>query len=185
MTSDAADWLADTQAKLRRGNAVLFAKDSPLFAELNEVIGRESHKVMTLWAFEFASATVDTLKDRYPAEMRPQVAVDTSRAWAAGEVKMPLAQRAILDCHAFAKELDSPIDVALCHAVGQACAVVHTKGHAIGFPLYELTAIVLASDDGRFQELVERRVAEYIQRIAYWREHCTDRHGTWAEFMER
>ena len=171
--------------KLKRGNVILFAKNSPLFGELSRIIDRESHKVMVLWASDFASQTVETLTLRYPQETRPQVALDTTRAWAAGEVKMPLAQRAILDCHALAKEVDSPIDAALCHAIGQACGVVHTNGHALGFPIYELTAIVLDSGVENCREPVEQRVCEYIERIVYWREHQADHKGPWAEFMTR
>lgn len=185
MTADATDWLDQTRSKLKRGNVVLFAKNSPLFGELSPIIDRESHKVMVLWAFDFASQAVETLRRRYPEETRPQVALDTTRAWAAGEVKMPVAKRAILACHAFAKELDSPIDVALCHAVGQACGVVHANGHALGFPVYDLTAIVLGSGVDNCREPVERRVSEYIERITYWREHQADYKGPWAQFMTR
>lgn len=185
MTADSTDWLDQTRSKLKRGNAVLFAKNSPLFGELNHIIDRESHKVMVLWAFDFASQAVETLTLRYPEEKRPQVALNTTRAWAAGEVKMPVAKRAILACHALAKELDSPIDAALCHAIGQACGVVHASGHALGFPVYELTAIVLGSGVDNCREAVERRVCEYIERIAYWREHQVDHKGPWAEFMTR
>lgn len=185
MTIEAADWLREVKSKLKRGNKVLFAKDSTLFTELNDIIIRESHKVMVLWAFELVSAVVNTLKERYPDEMRPQIALDTSRAWAAGEVKMPLAQRAILDCHAFAKEIASPEDIALCHAVGQACSVVHANGHAIGLPVYELTAMVLSFGKDDYKEALENRVAYYIERLDYWRKHCGDYQGKWAEFMER
>lgn len=185
MTAVTTDWLDQTMAKLKRGNVVLFAKDSPLFAELSQIISRERHKVMVLWAFEFASQTVEALRRRYPDEVRPQLALDTARAWAAGNVKMPVAKRAILACHAFAKELNDPIDVALCHAIGQACGVVHANGHAIGYPVYDLTAIVLRSGIHNCREPVERRVGDYIERIAYWREHHADYEGPWAEFMTR
>lgn len=185
MTAEMADWLDQTKSKLKRGNVILFAKNSPLFAELTDIINLESHKVMVLWAFEFAAQAVEALRRSYPDETRPQVALGTTRAWAAGEVKMPVAQRDILACHTFAKELGSPIDVALCHAVGQACGVVHTNGHALGFPIYELTAIVLQNGIEHCREPVERRVSGYIERIAYWREHHTDYTGPWAEFMKR
>ena len=39
---------------------------------------------------------------------------------------MPVAKKAILECHAMAKELTDIADIALCHAIGQACSVVHT-----------------------------------------------------------
>jgi hypothetical protein len=69
-----------------------------------------------LWALDLAETTVNTLKARYTDETRPQTALDASRAWVAGEVKMRQTQRAILDCHAFAKEIASPEDIALRHA---------------------------------------------------------------------
>ena len=31
--------------------------------------------------------------------------------------------------------LENPPDIARRHAVGQACSVVHTAGHALGYPL--------------------------------------------------
>lgn len=55
---------------------------------------------------------------------------------------MPASKRAIIGCHALAKELSSAADIARCHTVGQACATVHAKGHAIGFPIYDLTAMI-------------------------------------------
>ena len=39
-------------------------------------------------ALELAGTTVQTLKECYPDEPRPQIALDTSRAWAVGDVKM-------------------------------------------------------------------------------------------------
>ena len=55
---------------------------------------------------------------------------------------MPVAKKAILDCHAAAKELSSLADIAHYHAVGQACGTVLANGHAIGYPIYDLTSIV-------------------------------------------
>ena len=100
-----------------------------------------------------------------------------------GKIKMRLAQRKILDCHALAKELDSREDIALCHAVGQACAVVHTAGHAIGYPMYDLSAIVYRLGIENCAEAVEQRKREYIDRLFYWNEHAGDYEGEWADFM--
>ena len=97
---------------------------------------------MALWAFDFAAETIEKLEKKYPEEIRPREALEAAQAWAAGNIKMRPAQRKILDCHAFAKEIHCKEDIAMCHAVGQACAVVHTAGHAIGFPIYDLTSII-------------------------------------------
>jgi hypothetical protein len=55
---------------------------------------------------------------------------------------MPIAKKAILNVHSFVKEITLEEDMALCHAIGQDCDVVDRKGRAIGFPVYDLTAIV-------------------------------------------
>ena len=73
---------------------------------------------------------------------------------------MPKA--AILACHAVAKENVSPEDATLCHAVGQACAVVHARGHAMGFAVYELTAIARREGVEKCRAAVEARVCEYV-----------------------
>ena len=69
------------------------------------------------------------------------------------------------------------------YAVGQACAVVHTAGHALGYPMYDLTSIVRRVGPDGCREAVEARKAEYIARLFYWDAHAPDYQGTWAEFL--
>ena len=136
------DWLDEVRIKLKRENQVLFAKDAEFLQDLTMLFREQSHRTMVLWALDLAAESVAELEQKYPDETRPGEALEAARAWAEGKIKMRLAQRKILDCHAFAKELDSKKDIALCHAVGQACAVVHPARHALGYPMYELSAIV-------------------------------------------
>lgn len=103
--------------------------------------------------------------------------------WASGKIKMRLAQRKILDCHAFAKEIENKEDIAICHSVGQACAVVHTDGHAIGYPIYDFTAIIYKYGIENCKDAVEQRKQEYIEKIIYWNEHQCGYQGTWTGFM--
>lgn len=98
---------------------------------------------------------------------------------------MPAARRAILNCHACAKEINIPADIALYHSVGQACSVVHAKGHAIGFPIYDLTALVYELGIENCRETVEKRKQEYIDRLLYWKNHYQDYPCEWPEFMLR
>jgi len=126
---------------------------------------------------------VQMLSERYPNEKRSENAVLISKDGAAGKVKMPIAQRAILQVHAVAKEIDSLEDIALCHAIGQACGVVHTKGHALGFPIYELTAIIRHCGVPECEKIVEERKQQYIDRLYSWKEHYKDYPYEWADFM--
>lgn len=178
-----ADWLDEVKGRLRRKNQILFSKNSAYLADLADLINSQTHRAMALWAFEFAAEAVDKLLETYPDESRPQEALLMSKEWAQGKVKMPAAQKAILRCHAFAKEISSPYDIALCHAIGQACGTVHANGHAIGFPIYELTAIIRRYGIESCREPVERRKAHYIERVRYWGAHYNDVPYEWADFM--
>ena len=177
------DWLIDVQRRMKRKNSILFAKDSPFLADLSDLISRIVHRALVLWALELGEEAAAVLLLRYPDETRPQTAVSASADWAAGKVKMRAAQRAILDVHAFAREIKSSEDIALCHAIGQACGVVHTAGHAMGFPIYELTSIIRRYGIPACREPAEARMRHYIDRIIYWQEHAEDLPRQWAEFM--
>ena len=114
---------------------------------------------------------------------RPANALNLSRQWAAGEVKMPVAKKAILECHAMAKELTDIADIALCHAIGQACSVVHTQRHAMGYPVYELTAIVRKNKIQISEEVVKQRIDYYIERLLFWQKEAHRENGTRAKFI--
>jgi hypothetical protein len=175
----------DVRERLRKKNQILFSKDSEYLQDLISLINEQNHRTMVLWALEFADEAVQVLFEKYPGEQRPRYAVQMSRAWASGKAKMRAVQRAILDAHAFAKEISSPEDIAMCHAIGQACGTVHANGHAIGFPIYELTALIRRYGTDNCREPVERRKRQYIDRIIYWRENYSSYPCEWADFMMR
>lgn len=177
------DWTEEVKGKLKRKNMVLFSKDSQCLLELNDMLSRENHITITLWALELAEETVNLLREKYPEEDRPEKALEAARRWASGEIFMREAQRKILDCHGLAKELDSLEDIALCHAVGQGCSVVHTAGHAMGYPIYELTAIVRKWGLENSVEKVENRISYYIDRLIFWSQKSDSVNIKWAKFM--
>lgn len=179
------DWLEEVQEKQKRKNQMLFSRDTPLFRGLNLLIEGQSRRVLVLWALDLAEETVEELETRYPLESRPRQALEASRLWAEGKLKMSLARRAILDCHALAKELKDPADAALCHGVGQACSVVHTTGHALGYPIYALTALVRRLGVDHCREAVEDRVEHYVDRLTFWQTHLEDVPRAWAGFLAR
>ena len=96
---------------------------------------------------------------------------------------MPIARRAILSCHAAAREQTDPVRASLFHAIGQACSVVHTPGHALGYPLYELSATVysLGIQDCRIP--VEQRVWEYETLLLHCCKALPAFPGTWVPFL--
>ena len=178
-------WLAEVKAKAKRKNQILFSKDSLLLTDLCQLITQANRRALILWALELAEETARELAEKYPEDHRPLEAIAASRAWASGEIKMPIAKQAILNCHAMAKELADPADIARCHAVGQACSVVHTAGHAPGYPMYVLTAIVLEHGLDDCRNPIEQRVMYYEQRLRYWIEYENTRQQNWAGFLKK
>ena len=178
-------WLTEVRAKAKRHNQILFSRDSLLLAELSRLIEQTNRRALILWALELAEEIVRELAEKHPEDHRPREAIAASRAWASGEIKMPIAKQAILNCHAMAKELTNPADIARCHAVGQACSVVHTAGHALGYPLYALTAIVLELGLDDCRDFIEQRVMYYTQRLCYWMEYEKTCQQKWAGFLKK
>ena len=178
-------WLAEVKAKAKRKNQILFSKDSVLLAELSRLIEQTNHRALILWALELAEETVQALAQKYPEDFRPREAVETAASWARGKIKMPIAKRAILNCHAMAKDLTCPADIARCHAAAQACSTVHTKSHALGYPIYELTAIVLELEIESCRECVETRIMHYTESLQQCQEQEPARPGPWACFLRK
>ena len=178
-------WLAEVKAKAKRKNQILFSKDCLLLDDLRHLIGQANGRAMVLWALELAEESARVLAEKYPEDFRPKEAVEAATSWAKGQIKMPIAKQAILNCHAMAKELENPADIARCHAVGQACSVVHAAGHALGYPMYDLTAIVLELGLGYCREPIEQRVMYYEQRLRYWMEYEKTCQQNWAGFLKK
>ena len=155
----------EAAARLKRKNQVLFSKNSACLQPLALMLADTDHRTAVLWALDLAAQTVSALGESYPDEARPSLALKAAWSWARGEMRMREAQRRILDCH----------------AVGQACSVVHTAGHALGYPVYELTAIVLKDGAGA----AARRIGEYQDLLLYWKGREPDDSSRWAGFLGR
>ena len=177
------DWLDEVKRLLQKKNQILFARDYEYLRDLAALFQEQNHRTMALWVFDFSAGSILALEKKYPDEKRPGEALEAARRWAAGEIKMRPAQQKILACHAFAKEIACKEDIAMCHAVGQACAVVHTAKHAIGYPIYDLTSIVYRLGTENCSKAVELRKQEYLDKLFYWKEHLPDYQAGWADFM--
>lgn len=173
----------DVEIKLKKGSKILFCGDSECLQDLIKLIQLQSRRTLVLWALECASVTLEQFEAKYPDEQRPGICLELCEAWARGKIKMPIAKRAILDSHAMAKEINDKEYAALCHAIGHAGATVHTETHAIGLPIYELTAIVLKYDKDNFSKPVTEKINYYYNRLLYWQKN-TDKLGLeWADFL--
>lgn len=125
---------------------------------------------------------LEIFEQKYTKELRPRIAFNKCQKWASGEIKMPLAKKSILDCHAVAKEIDDDYYIALCHAIGQGLSTVHVETHAIGLPIYELTAIVLKNKDN-YQKEVGSKIKYYIDTLLYFQNNIDNIDYHWADFL--
>ena len=117
------DWMEDIRKKSARKNRLMFSGKARSWkicpcALRNRAIGRW---YCGRWILQKKPSI--GWETKYPGEYRPRNALRAAEDWAAGRIKMPIAQREILTCHALARELSIAEDIALCHAVGQACSV--------------------------------------------------------------
>ena len=174
---------SDVEIKLKKRNKMLFSRDSQSLQELINLIQLLNHRTLVMWALDCANLTLEQFEAKYPEEQRPRTCLELCEAWARGIIKMPIAKRAILDSHAVAKEIDDKEYGTLCHAIGHAGATVHVETHALGLPIYELTAIVLKYRKNNFSKPVTEKINYYYSRLLYWQEN-TDKLGLdWADFL--
>ena len=173
----------DVKDKYYKRNHLLFSRDSSCLQELADVLSRQKHRTVVRWALECAEVPAGILRVHAPEDERPREALEACRAWAAGRIKMPRAKKTILAVHAMAREMKDPADAARCHGVGQACSVVHTAGHALGLPVYELTAIVREMGIQECGEMLEKKIRSYLSCLLEWEKKIESDGGPWAGFL--
>lgn len=174
---------SEVEIKLKKRNKLLFSRDSHCLEALTNLMQSQNHRTLVMWALDCAAQTLEQFESKYPHEHRPRTCLTLCESWARGEIKMPQAKRAILDAHAVAKELDDNEYAALCHAIGHAGATIHVETHAIGLPIYELTAIVLKYGKDDFSGPVTEKIDYYYDRLLYWQEHTDELERSWANFL--
>lgn len=175
----------DVEVKIKKRNRILFTRESESLRELVKLMDNQSHRVLVLWALDCGNVALKVFESVFPEEMRPRKCLELSEMWAKGQVKMKEAKRGILDAHAVAKEIDDEACKALCHGIGYAGATVHVGSHAIGLPMYELTAIVLSCKMSDYEEAVKEKIDFYIGRLLYWSENAGKLDRKWADFLKK
>ena len=175
----------DMRRRRQRGNTILFSKDGEYLIPLSDYLNTMDRRAVVIWALGLADDAAKELSTRKPQEERPARAIEAAWLWAGGREKMSLARRFILDCHAAAHDMIDPADAALCHAIGQACSVVHTTKHALGFPLYDLTATALSAGDCDIDKLLDAKLSLYFDRAVAAVRALTSFQGDWAPFMNK
>ena len=102
-----------------------------------------THRLLAAWAADCAQHLLPIFESR-SADVRPRRAIEVGRAWARGEVKTGIAQRAAVDAHAAARATGDPAAVAVARAAGHAVATAHFADHCLGPVIYGAKAVEAA-----------------------------------------
>ena len=177
----------DVELRIRKHNKILFTQDSECLQNLCMLISKQRHTTQVLWALECLQIPMEELARKYPDKEEITRAYELSNSWAHGEIKMPVAKKAILSCHALARDMDDPYDIALCHGIGQGCSTVHVGTHAMGLVYYELTAIVVSHDYQEYQREVLDKIQFYTEKLKWCIDYLENRENKikWADFLVR
>lgn len=140
--------LNQIKANLKKKRQVLIDKDNPLLYPLIEQLSSCNRATIALWGLYYVDIVINDLKlidDIHYQEIK--YLIDQTENWFYGYIKMSEAKKYILSIHGFAKKSNDAIAIAYYHAIGQALACIHTPKHALGIPLYDLTAQIRAHND--------------------------------------
>ena len=164
---------------------LLFTRESECIQSLRELIEQQKHRTLAMWAVDCAVPVLALFEEKYPQEKRPYEAIEAAKAWMRGEIKMPVAKKAIHAAHHAATEVEhDPPACAAARAMGHAAATVHVETHALGLVFYGLTAFVYADPD-RADAIVANECKRYYDRLLYWEANIDSLDVPWAPFLLR
>lgn len=174
----------DTIRKYHQKNKILFNENSDCLLPLQSKLQACNKRVIVLWALDCAKEALKDFNEGCPYENKAKITIDLCENWAYGAVKMKHAKQAILDLHAQAKKTDDIVYQSYCHAIAQACSCVHTTKHALGLPLYELSALVFKHGVLDFTVHVTDKIKFYDNQLDYWRKNELNEDRRWAMLMK-
>jgi hypothetical protein len=114
------------------------------------------HRLLALWAAACAEHVLHLFESVQPADPRPRQAIEQTRAWARGEIKMSQSRAAGGHAMAAARDLSGAARHAA-YAAGQAAAVAHVAAHELGAAAYAIKAARAAAskDEGESASRLE------------------------------
>jgi len=151
--------------KLRK---MLSDLNAPYIRLLMASIETQSKTTIVEWALNYAEKEILPLWiDRCPNDCRPQEAIKAARKWMKGEIKLPEAKAAILECHAAARDNQEDIVAHIAaRALGQCASAIHSPRHSLGLALYGTLALAydLAGTDAPWEQ-IEKYAAKECERM--------------------
>jgi hypothetical protein len=97
------------------------------------------HRLLALWAAVCAEHVLYLFESVQPTDPRPRQAIELTRAWTRGEIKMTQSRIAAGHAMAAARDLRGAARNAA-YAAGQSAAVAHVAAHELGAAAYAIKA---------------------------------------------
>jgi len=120
--------------------------DTSINKSIAELLSKQDHRTLVLWATDCAEHVLPYFEERYPQDNRPRKAIEAGRAWARGEIAMSEARTAAFATHAAARDTNEAAACAAARAAGHAAATAHVVGHAVHTATYAAKAATYATE---------------------------------------
>jgi hypothetical protein len=140
-----------------------------------------------LWAIECAEHILPIFENKYPKDNRPREALSSAKAWAHGQIKMPIAKKAAHATHNAATVIsdEDPAACAAARAMGHTVGTVHVETHAIGVVMYGITAFLYSSKQEDAKDVIARECKWFYDRLLYCEKNVDKSDIIWAPFLLR
>ncbi|HUU77860.1 MAG TPA: Imm5 family immunity protein [candidate division Zixibacteria bacterium] len=164
---------------------LLVTRKSACLQPIRELIEKQKHMTLVLWTIECAKSVLPIFEEKYPNDKRPREAVEAAKAWAYGEIKMPVAKKAAHATHnaATAVSKENPSACAAARAMGHVIGTIHVETHAMGFVMYSITAFIYASEQKNADEIIAEKSSWLYERLLYWEANIDKVETSWASFL--
>ncbi|MDR0766926.1 MAG: hypothetical protein LBE57_00545 [Methanosarcinales archaeon] len=165
---------------------ILFSRESECIQPLRSLIEKQNHRTLVLWALDCTPRFLDIFEAAYPNDSRPRDLIPIAEAWAAGDIKMPEAKKAIHAAHHAAADAEGhPAAQAAARAIGHAAATIHVETHALGLIFYGLTALIYAAgaNPKDCDEMTASELKWFYDRLLFWEINSDKQNRKWAAFL--
>ncbi|MGK7379313.1 putative immunity protein [Planococcus sp. 1R117A] len=127
---------------------------------IDELLEKTNHQTAANWASDCAERVLSYYEQQRPQDERLKRAIEASRRWARGEIRVGDARKAAFPAHAAAREAIGEAAIAAARAAGQASSTPHMIGHAIHASTYAVKAVAFETN---FEEaaIAEERNWQY------------------------
>ena len=113
------------------------------------------HRLLAVWAADCAEHVLHLFEQARPGDDRPRRAIEATRAWVRGEIRMTQARAAAGAANDAAREASGAAKEAA-HAAGQAAVVAHVAAHDLGAAAYAIRAARAAAPRDEREEAGRR-----------------------------